>query len=1046
METRGIDSGDHGTSIEFFTTVPEATRGEPGVASVASLPPITPALVGLAAQLFGEAPRFWGRPLSSPEGTLTLDESAILRASEIRFLPIAKRGARVRLGMAEGLSDGEADARDLITQLGKANLVSQGGEVLVFLAVEQGASLSAEYFLGWAAGLGCASSSVAVYPCVKMAQTDERTLRAILAAQAEGVSCRGLWIVNPPDPGRKDRRSHELGPWRADKTSLSPPPPCPILLWQYADRYHGSSGFDCLVTNPSLDIESDLLAYLPLPPSTAETPEEPSPDPNPSPSPTPPDVEPDPVPRPLTWVGRLLASPWCWVYFVGGSLAMIGVGLIPDLRGGVAWAVDAALLGAMIVLIGVAVTGRPLGVLVNAQMRMSLSRFQMVLWTVILLSAYVTIIARRMRHPTPMDVEIDARLWALMGISTTTLLGAPMLQAKKKASNLLRKNESVEEAWFGDMFGSDDASGVSEVDLSKVQMFCLTLVAAVSYGVSLFRLIDGTAPHAITSFPELGSGFLAVLGLSHGGYLAGKLKPVTPAPEESKSPEAKAPEPLQPTEPAPTEKPVETPPVSAGTETPATAAPATVAPATAAPATAAPTAIDATPIRRHAIPPRSPDALPGSAFFAQLGDKQGEAREAAALEQLLAGNIPDFLRNFVEIKLSAGGHEGSVWVSPDVLAVGSDDDFVRMPLAPLTAQQIHDRYRTTFVTTKLADDIHAHAEVVLTYIDQSAWHHYTKDPGTGMLTNPFYLEHNRRVELARKAKDPELGRLVSTVKKDVVLSIKLNNAPSGRSLGRRSVVIYGWYRANGTPVQPESDVHVSTYADYSHGIRLVSTDMIVDGKPMSLFDVMEDKALAPLLLKAADIRSPSYPPPRRYEAAPKRAPASSSAPAPTRRAPQAAPAPGGPARQSPPAPSAHAAAGPRAPEAPALVELRRQINAGWPRRNRASDGILGDARHMAEGKSDHNDGNALDITYDPQNGPDLDALADLLITDPRVHYVIWNRRIRNRAFVAGAWRPYSGASPHTEHLHVSVHANERDDSTPWKLPGDAEATLGEEMA
>ena len=121
--------------------------------------------------------------------------------------------------------------------------------------------------------------------------------------------------------------------------------------------------------------------------------------------------------------------------------------------------------------------------------------------------------------------------------------------------------------------------------------------------------------------------------------------------------------------------------------------------------------------------------------------------------------------------------------------------------------------------------------------------------------------------------------------------------------------------------------------------------------------------------------------------------------------------------------------------APALLALRDAIDAHWPQRSKASDGILGDAAHQAR-KSDHNEGNALDITHDPVSGPDLEALADLLIGDPRTHYVIWNKRIRNMAFEGGAWRPYNGASPHTAHLHVSVVAEHREDASPWRLPGD----------
>lgn len=266
----------------------------------------------------------------------------------------------------------------------------------------------------------------------------------------------------------------------------------------------------------------------------------------------------------------------------------------------------------------------------------------------------------------------------------------------------------------------------------------------------------------------------------------------------------------------------------------------------------------------HTIPPRPADAATGSAFFTALGTKVGREREDAALQELLKGNVPNFLRQFVEVKLSAKGHTGSVWVSPDVLAIGSDEDFVRIPLNPLTAQQAQDFYSTSFVTSKLSDDIAAAAEVKLSPIAQTAW--YNKPPDHNMETNAFYLEHHKRVEAARAGK--KLGALTAGVKKDVILSIKLNKAAHKGELGETSVVIYGWHYPTGKSIQPESDIHESTYVDYSHGIRLVSQKMVVDGKPMPLFDVLKNKELAQLLLKPTHVLDHFFPPPSRYKLAP----------------------------------------------------------------------------------------------------------------------------------------------------------------------------------
>ena len=85
-----------------------------------------------------------------------------------------------------------------------------------------------------------------------------------------------------------------------------------------------------------------------------------------------------------------------------------------------------------------------------------------------------------------------------------------------------------------------------------------------------------------------------------------------------------------------------------------------------------------------------------------------------------------------------------------------------------------------------------------------------------------------------------LGALVSGNKKDVVVSNRLAAQP-----GR--IAIYGWHRPGGEPIQPLSTVHGSGYADYSHGIRLVSGVVFVDGEATSLARVLRDPELASVL-------------------------------------------------------------------------------------------------------------------------------------------------------------------------------------------------------
>jgi lysozyme family protein len=136
--------------------------------------------------------------------------------------------------------------------------------------------------------------------------------------------------------------------------------------------------------------------------------------------------------------------------------------------------------------------------------------------------------------------------------------------------------------------------------------------------------------------------------------------------------------------------------------------------------------------------------------------------------------------------------------------------------------------------------------------------------------------------------------------------------------------------------------------------------------------------------------------------------------------------------------------------ADSLMILKRQVDAACPGRDTSSDGTLGDWRHQKT-VSDHNphivdDGigvvTALDITHDPAHGCDAGRLVAALHAsrDPRIKYIIWNRRIANASPIgsapAWAWRAYTGQSPHDHHCHISVKASRQfyDDASPWPVP------------
>lgn len=130
--------------------------------------------------------------------------------------------------------------------------------------------------------------------------------------------------------------------------------------------------------------------------------------------------------------------------------------------------------------------------------------------------------------------------------------------------------------------------------------------------------------------------------------------------------------------------------------------------------------------------------------------------------------------------------------------------------------------------------------------------------------------------------------------------------------------------------------------------------------------------------------------------------------------------------------------------APALVALEDECNRVAPKRSKASDGSIGDADHAAR-ESDHNPDiepgpdwvDALDITYDPENGMNIHArfraiaLRVIAGLEKRVSYMISNDEIFSKKNGVWAWRPYTGKNSHRHHGHMSVNDEHRHDASPW---------------
>lgn len=252
--------------------------------------------------------------------------------------------------------------------------------------------------------------------------------------------------------------------------------------------------------------------------------------------------------RPLTWtVWHTLSLALILVV-----VFLLEVFLPPQLNL-LRWSSILALLAAFAVIAGHGVTGLWLGLLIDTNNKVSLSRLQMALWTVMILSGFLAAVLANIEggHPEPLSITIPAELWLLMGISTTSLVSAPLILQSKKTQpvsaaeraslleHLTRQavdlsrvavhgqvvvNQTPETARLSDLFQGWETGNVGQLDLGKVQMFFFTLILALAYGAGLAALFGSTV-EKITSLPALDAGMLALLGISHAGYLVSQAVP-----------------------------------------------------------------------------------------------------------------------------------------------------------------------------------------------------------------------------------------------------------------------------------------------------------------------------------------------------------------------------------------------------------------------------------------------------------------------------------------------------------------------------------------
>lgn len=243
------------------------------------------------------------------------------------------------------------------------------------------------------------------------------------------------------------------------------------------------------------------------------------------------------------------------------------------------------------------------------------------------------------------------------------------------------------------------------------------------------------------------------------------------------------------------------------------------------------------PPQRPPSPPRpvtahaAGDDWTGTAFIRRAQGLSADAREALVEEFVRRGAIPASLRQLRPVTVSERGHTATVFVTPDVLAVGVDGDRFRPALTAATAQRVADLLGMLLPTEKLSRMIYGAAEVKVPL----------RAFGAPRDSFARHVESDRAIaDRIARAGAAETA-FVAGHSKDYVVG-----APRARNPNH--IAIYGAWDAQGARIQPSSGrAHTLSYRDYSQRVRLVAPEALVDGVRRPLVEVLGDPAVAFLL-------------------------------------------------------------------------------------------------------------------------------------------------------------------------------------------------------
>ena len=135
----------------------------------------------------------------------------------------------------------------------------------------------------------------------------------------------------------------------------------------------------------------------------------------------------------------------------------------------------------------------------------SISRFQMYLWTVVVVIGFAAVFLSTFGYP-----DIPQNLYLLMGVNLTASVTSTAIAARNGVKMPVDQPNFVKDIFF-------ESKKIS-LDLPRTQMFVWTIVSLCYFAIKLIQSFINRTP----SLPDIPSGLVVLMGVSHGAYLGTK--------------------------------------------------------------------------------------------------------------------------------------------------------------------------------------------------------------------------------------------------------------------------------------------------------------------------------------------------------------------------------------------------------------------------------------------------------------------------------------------------------------------------------------------